>query len=33
MKKQTIVAKVLDPRVTNLGAVGEALVKAARAAK
>lgn len=30
MTKKQIVAKTLDPRVTNIGAVGAALVAAAR---
>lgn len=30
MTKQSIISKTLDPRVTNIGAVGAALVAAAR---
>lgn len=32
MKRKTVVAQVLNPKVTNLGAVGVALVVAARKA-
>lgn len=32
MSQQAIISQVLDPRVTNLGAVGIALVAAARKA-